>query len=79
METVITKLKAILDTLKDDCHFVCIDGFCHEPKGGKQESDVDGFVHEWVDQSCGVAGDDWHGNIYFEIEPKVFARVYFTS
>lgn len=39
----------------------------HEPKGKAQECDTGHVKTEWVDQRCGIAGDDWTGTVTWKI------------
>lgn len=76
---VIDRLQIVLETLRRDFQHVSIVGFTDEPKGDKQESDVPGFNYEWVDQTCGICGDDFQGNVYFEMESGLFVDVCFAA
>ncbi len=42
----------------------------------EQESDLPSFEREWVDQSCGMGGDAWHGYMIYPYE-DVFIKVSF--
>lgn len=44
----------------------------------KQESDHPDFKFEYVNQSCGIVGDDWSGTILFPLENDIFIAVDFN-
>jgi hypothetical protein len=69
-ETMADIINSIVAHVKNDNQFVGIAGFVDEPKGTKQESDHPDFKFEWVDQSAGVSGDYYYGQIYFPIDGK---------
>jgi hypothetical protein len=48
------------------------------PKGSKQESEIDIFDHEYVNQQAGYYGDDFYGEIYYPIGDGKYLEVGFS-
>jgi hypothetical protein len=73
-ESVLMKLLAFRDIfseihrlMNDDCGhgYWRVEGFVSEPKGYKQTCESRIFDHEFIYQSCSIAGDDYAGYVYF--------------
>lgn len=74
----IETINAISEEMQD-CSYLCFPTIVDEPKGKRQDADTDFFDHVFVDQSCGIAGDDWHGTVYFPIPNGKYIAVEFSS
>lgn len=68
------------DFIKDiyECIEECEGGFDFEivekPKGDSQEEYYRFIKHIWVDQSCGVCGDDYYGEVYIPLPDNKYLQ-----
>lgn len=46
--------------------------------GTRQECDCELFDHEYVDQECGISGDDFSGFIYLPLPGNQYAKFHFA-
>ena len=48
------------------------------PRFASQSEDEYAFRKTWVDQSCGIMGDDYHGNIWVPLPNNKYLKFYFS-
>lgn len=66
----------IKEIMEHDCHYWRIYEITDKPEGDRQET-IGIFDHEYVDQTCGISGDDYSGSMYFPVGDGRYIRVQF--
>lgn len=77
MDNFLEYIVAIGEYLSKDCKFMEFPEIVNTPKGTRQTSDSLLWDHEYVDQSCGISGDDYHGTMYFPLPDGKYLSVGF--
>jgi hypothetical protein len=60
----------IIQEIKKDVWCSDYIGVVDTPNGTRQESSIDLFDHEYINQKCGCCEDDYYGEIYFPVNDK---------
>jgi hypothetical protein len=78
MDSFLEYLMAIGEYMANDCKFMGFPKIVDAPKGTRQASDSLIWDYEYVDQSCGISGDDYHGTMYFPLPNGKYLSVEFS-
>ncbi len=83
--------KPIIKFIKSFDIELIFEGIVKEPKGNKQLTDFEEesiahsflnflFKYHWVNQTTngGYSGDDFNGNVYYKIFPKIYLKFYYS-
>ncbi len=76
-----TGLLAIaIDEYREHLGYMEFRGVVTEVTGNRQDSDIDHFSHEYVDQTCngGYNGDDYAGMIYLPVTETEYLAFYYS-
>lgn len=68
----------IIENAKEDGMQIYFPKIVTIPKGNKQDSEIDIFDHEYVNQKTGCCGDDYYGEIYYPIGNGKYLEVSFS-
>jgi len=71
-------LSVINHYMADCCSSWGIQTIVDSPEGDRQDSDCEAFDHEFVDQRCGICGDDYVGDMYFPITGGRYIKVWYV-
>ena len=69
----------IFKYMLEDCFDVGFCGIVDAPNGDKQESNCGLFDFEWVDQSTGIAGDDYYGTVCFPLPSGKYLKLSYQA
>ncbi len=70
LANLIKYFDAIIENAKDNGMEIFFPEIVDTPCGTRQDSEINLFDHEYVDQKTGHSGDDFYGSIYYPIENK---------